>query len=415
MTRSQEPQSERPAESARALGLPTSHWETGSATVALHHRGVCAPHTGRPPSEALLLGLSGGIAFGYFSFAYEGFDPHVALLCRNTFDPYEKMTERLGASREVTKTGSAEKAKKNLTAALDQGETPLVWLDLYSLPYNGLPYSDEMWQVYPVVVLEFDPDGDRALIADRSARPLPLSATTLLAAWGRVKKERYRLETLDVPDTDRLSDGVRGGIAECIRLFFDGPEGGPTKRSFGRAGYDHWAQLLTKSGTRQSWQKVFPPGRPMLAGLVSSYGDVASPVGLRDGTAERSLFAEFLEEAGELLGTPAIREAAPAFRRSGEAFQTLGELLLPSRVEPFREAREVLDRRRQLFYDEGAAAEEGMSTAQRRLEELKAATDAEFPLDEAGVQELRGNLADQLATIRDLETAAFEALRDAVA
>ena len=44
------------------------HWETGSIHNALVLQGILAPHTGKPYSEALLLGVSGGIAFGYFTF-----------------------------------------------------------------------------------------------------------------------------------------------------------------------------------------------------------------------------------------------------------------------------------------------------------------------------------------------------------
>ena len=63
------------------------HWETGTVCNYLAYQGITAPHTGQPYSEALLLGVSGGVVMGYFTFAYEGYDPHVALLTRNTFDP----------------------------------------------------------------------------------------------------------------------------------------------------------------------------------------------------------------------------------------------------------------------------------------------------------------------------------------
>lgn len=41
------------------------HWETGSIHNAFAMQGINAPHTGQPHSEALLLGISGGITFGY--------------------------------------------------------------------------------------------------------------------------------------------------------------------------------------------------------------------------------------------------------------------------------------------------------------------------------------------------------------
>ena len=60
------------------------------------------PHTlVSPILKQLLLGVSGGIVMGYFTFAYEGYDPHVALLTRNTFDPLNTMLSRLGIVQEV--------------------------------------------------------------------------------------------------------------------------------------------------------------------------------------------------------------------------------------------------------------------------------------------------------------------------
>lgn len=51
------------------------HWETGSVCNHLGYQGFKAPHTNQPYTEALLLGISGGAVIGYFSFAYEGYDP----------------------------------------------------------------------------------------------------------------------------------------------------------------------------------------------------------------------------------------------------------------------------------------------------------------------------------------------------
>ena len=45
------------------------HYETGTIHNFYAARNVQAPHTNQPYSEALLLGISGGITFGYFSFA----------------------------------------------------------------------------------------------------------------------------------------------------------------------------------------------------------------------------------------------------------------------------------------------------------------------------------------------------------
>jgi hypothetical protein len=77
--------------------LEGRHYETGTLRNAWALRGARAPHTGQPYSEALLLGVSGGITFGYFTFAYTGELPHMALLTRNTFDAFDTIRARVSA------------------------------------------------------------------------------------------------------------------------------------------------------------------------------------------------------------------------------------------------------------------------------------------------------------------------------
>ena len=115
------------------------HWETGSVRNALDYAGARAPHTGLPYSEALLMGVSGGAVMGYFSFAYEGYEPHVVILTRNTFDPMDTLLARLGIVQTVRQTARADKGVANLVDTLADGSPAIIWADMYSLPYNALP------------------------------------------------------------------------------------------------------------------------------------------------------------------------------------------------------------------------------------------------------------------------------------
>src|SRR6185436_18941429 len=124
-----------------------------------------APHTGQPYSEALLLGISGGIAFGYFTFEYKGYLPHVAMLTRNTFSPFSTMLERLGIAQDVQQTSKPDIAEKNLQDIFASGLYPLVWADHFSLPYNNLPSDAAMWGMLPRFAIESD--GKSVTVADR--------------------------------------------------------------------------------------------------------------------------------------------------------------------------------------------------------------------------------------------------------
>ena len=114
------------------------HWETGTIRNTLAYQGVVAPHTGKPYSEALLMGVSGGAAFGYFLFDYQGFDPIISLITRNTFDPMDTILERLGIPQTVLQTTHPKKAEENLLKilaglafSLPDGVCTLPWLGFH--------------------------------------------------------------------------------------------------------------------------------------------------------------------------------------------------------------------------------------------------------------------------------------------
>jgi len=46
------------------------HCETGTLKNVLAHLGVTAPHTGKPFSEEMLLGIGGGIGMSYWLFQF---------------------------------------------------------------------------------------------------------------------------------------------------------------------------------------------------------------------------------------------------------------------------------------------------------------------------------------------------------
>ena len=51
------------------------HWETGSLRNFMAYKSVLAPHTSQPYSEAMLLGISGGIVMGYYILTMKAMTP----------------------------------------------------------------------------------------------------------------------------------------------------------------------------------------------------------------------------------------------------------------------------------------------------------------------------------------------------
>ncbi len=384
------------------------HWETGCIYNFFDYRGIKAPHTGQPYSEALMLGMSGGIVMGYFSFAYKGFDPQARILTRNTFDPRTTMLSRLGVVQNVYQTTNPDKAETNLLRELENGTPALVWADAFSLPYNCLS-PEEMWFMRPVLVYGYDQKANSVLIADCAQVPLMVTTGELAQARARVKKDKFRVATLEAPDPAKLATAVQQGIWDCIKLFTEKPPKGG-KNSFGFAAYKWLAEQLTNPKARMSWEKEFPAGSRMYSGLIWILTDLVTFAG--DDGADRMLYAIFLEEAGLILSKPALQVVAQQFRRSAEAWRRLSLALLPDEVPAFKETRELIVLRRQLFREQGGSAREQIQSINTRLKEIRADVAARFPLDQMQVVAFRENLSAHILAIQDFEKEAVGQLQD---
>jgi len=391
------------------------HWETGSIHNALAVQGVKAPHTGKPYSEALLLGISGGIAFGYFTFEYKGYLPHVAMLTRNTFSPFSTMLERMGIAQDVQQTNKAEIAEKNLRDALESGLFPLVWADHFSLPYNSLPPDAAMWGMMPLLAVESD--GKSVTIADRSSQPFHLSVVDLTKARGRVKEDKYRLMTLDAPQTTKLAGAVHKGICQTIKLFTEEPPRG-ARDNFGFAAYAKLAELLVNTRNKQSWERFFAPGVRMYHALAGSPVQPGAyhwvnTWGSADG-AERGLYADFLDEAAQILKKPALKESAGKFRESHKLWLEFAGALLPDEVPMLGESRKLIQKKHDLFINKGEAALPEIKQINARLNELLEQSKTDFPLSNVQTAGLRANLRDVLLKIRAVEQTAVDLLQHAI-
>ncbi|HRE28517.1 MAG TPA: BtrH N-terminal domain-containing protein [Anaerolineales bacterium] len=388
------------------------HWETGTICNALAYQGVTAPHTGLPYSEALLLGASGGVLMGYFSFAYHGHDPHVALLSRNTFAPVDTMLSRLGIVQHRRHANDAARGLRHLRSVLEEGLPALVWADAFSLPYTGLTGGDDTWANFPILVYGHDSVRDRVWIADRAAVGVTVTQAELETARARVKKDRFRILTIDPPDPAKLAGAVRQGIEDCLARYVTAPVKNAAA-NFGLAAFEHWAALLTTTTHRQSWSRVFTAGASLYAGLTSAYDYFG--IGVVAAIRDRALYADFLDEAGVILNRPSLAGAADAFRACVPGWQALGEALLPDRIRPLGRVREILDRRRALFVERG-----GRSLVQRRrlddrLAQIRGVMEDGFPLSPEGVRDLCADIAAQVRRVGELEREAYVALKAAMA
>ena len=387
------------------------YWDTAAIRNALDYQGVKAPHTGQPFSEAMLLGISGGVTFGYFTFHYKGYDPQVNLLTRNTFDPMERIFDRLKLPRDLRRTTSADKGRQNLIDALEEGYAPVASPDMWLLPYNALPYDEGMWGGMPLVIYGYEPEIGEAYISDRSRVGLTVSADDLDQARSRIKKERQRLILLGAPDDAALANAIRQGIADCAALMTEKPPKG-SARNFGLKALQHWADMLQKK-SKGSWAREYATGRPLLAALTAAYTFMGPAFG-KTVQAERDVYADFLDEAAHVLNADALTNAAALYRAAGEAWQGLHGSLLPDALPMLGDARAAINRKTALFIDSGAENLDEIIAERDRLESLKTEAESDFPLTDADIADLRASIRERVLQVLEAEAAAVQALKAAL-
>jgi hypothetical protein len=388
------------------------HWATGYLHNTLTYQGVVAPHTGQPYSEAMLMGINGGLCAGYFAFDYKGYDPHVHFLTRYLFDETPgAVFERLGIPMNTQQTTDPQKAIANVINGLAKVKPVVVWADVMSLYDSSSPPLADMWLVMPVLVYGYDMKKGVVHIADRAKVPLTTSAANFEAARARIKKHRNRIMTIDAPDPAKLPDAVRAGIRACIDIFVAEPPVG-SKSSFGFDAYQKWARLLATSKDKQSWSKMFAPGRKMYNGLTTAYQSLE--LWFTGGNGSRGVYADFLDEATVVLDNTQLKEAATQFRTCAEHWGTFAKALLPDHVQPFKETRELMRRSYDLFLTKGNASVDERRQINARLDALKLEIEKDFPLSDAQVTAFRAELREHLLRIHDAERVAIDLLNCAV-
>jgi hypothetical protein len=400
-------------------------WATGYPTNVLAYQGVKAPHTGQPYTEAMLMGINGGLCMGYFSFEYEGHAPHTHILTRYIFDETPgALFERLGIPMNAQATLDPEKAIANVLNALAKGLPVVAWVDMASLAYNfgmGTNFTRlddrtageeqaEMWLIMPVVVYGYDRAAGVVHLADRARVGLQVSAEQFAQARTRLAKVKNRIMTLGAPNPDKLPAAILAGIQACIDIF-SGKS--PQPSNFGFEGYKRWATLLRETKNKKAWAKEYAPGPRMYNGLVTAYESME--LWYTGGRGARHLYADFLDEAAVVLNNAALREVGTQFREAAACWEALSAALLPEGIAPFRQARDLMTRNYHLFVSQGAASLEERKRIVSQLRGLRAQMKADFPLSEAQAATMRSELAERVMAIHDVEVVALDMLRHATA
>ncbi|MFI5492946.1 BtrH N-terminal domain-containing protein [Actinoplanes sp. NPDC051859] len=365
-------------------------------TAAVSH--VLADH-GVELSEAMVLGIGGGLGAGYILWEFAAHDTtHLTLGFRrrwNYLDWTDQALDRLGARYRVHTTSGAKGAAAALHDALAAGERAIVVPDWYLVGYWQLPAHLEAHGGHAVVAYAATDAGVR--IDDRNTRPLTVAADVLHRARARVVSYRNKLVVVEAATApEQLADLVRAGVRECAEHL------GGTSTSFALPAWQKWAKMLTDRRNAKGWPTVFADGRGLTTALFTVWEEV-EPVGMSGGHL-RDMYADFLDEAVPLLGERAA-QAAEAFRAAGRCWHAFAEAALPADVPEYARLRALAAAVAEgvALGDDGAA---GRAEAATELWQHRSELDRKPP-----VAPDLGILADRLRAVHAAETEAVQVLR----
>jgi hypothetical protein len=256
-----------------------------------------------------------------------------------------------------------------------------------------------------VVVYSIDTDRGVALLGDLADEPVEIPLAALAEARARIKSQKHRILTIAAGAGDfDLESAVRDGLRATVSGFAKAK-----KRNFSLGAFKDWADRLHGSSAKDSWDKIFPPGRLLWSGLLSIH-DYIEHYGTGGGLM-RPMFAEFLNEAAEATGDARLRELGERYVELGRGWSALADQALPSEVPAFREAKALLASKVELRLSGGAPDEIG--EVWTRLGEMAAEADERFPMTAAHADALRRDLKARVLELYEQEVAAASALATA--
>jgi Butirosin biosynthesis protein H, N-terminal/Domain of unknown function (DUF4872) len=421
---------ERPSELAPDAANPSGyrmrgglHPETATLANVLANQGVVSGLTGKPLTEAAILGIGGGLGAGYILWEFQAQHrgkvhrgPVLTLGFRNRWQyPWipgwtGTTLERLGIEPDTHETGGAKGAREALDARLDAGSPTIAAVDLQSIGTWCQPADLAGHEGLVVVVFGRDPDG-AYLVDDRGRAPLRVAPDVMAAARARISSFKHRivgLRTTPGPiPADQLRSAMRVGLQDQVDHLRS------TSDSFSLPAWRKWSRLMTDERNVKAWPRVFADGDGLFGSLMAIHENVDGQVGPSGGHL-RELYAASLDEAAVALDNPALGDAARAWRGVADQWEELADAAVPPDLDGAAEAVEAVE----TLHEAVLGGEDGRSRAAAAAETAWAIRDRyadAFPLPPDRIDAILEDLGERVGAIYRAEVEALDLTAQAIA
>ncbi len=382
------------------------HAETAALTNVLRAQGLQA--NGKPLSEAMIMGIGGGLGAGYILWEFK--EHHAKILVfgwqnrwQYTVQYYENLCKRLEITPIFHETGSQKAAAQQLDEALDAGIPLVAWVDRAQMPYLQLPKSLEGHLGHWIAIYGIE-NGD-VLVDDLAAKPFRVPAETMASARSRIGSYKNRLLVATPNGEPDLPAAIIAGIQNEIEHLSEPSD------SFSLPTFQKWGKMMTHRKNAKGWPVVFEDRRGLYGALKSVYEGIET-----DGTGGggmRGLYADFLDEAAAIVN-PALSDVAPIYRKLAAQWSAFADSALPDSIEPLRETKALLCQRYDILMAHGGEGADKTQPLSERLGSLHAEYNRNFPMSDAEIDNLFSELGEKLLDLYKAEVAALTALKNAV-
>lgn len=385
------------------------HPETASLTNVLRAAGILAPHNQQPYSEAMLLGIGGGLGAGYILWEFKEHGAKVLVLgwqnrWQYPIQFYENLTGRINLKPTFHETGSQKAAAAALDEALGNGQAAVAWVDRAQMPYLELPKSLEGHLGHIIAIYGVE-DGE-VLVDDLAANPFRVPVEKMASARARIGSYKNRLLVVEQDGTPDLPGAIMAGLQDEVDHLSKNSD------SFSLPTFQKWGKMMTHRKNAKGWPVVFADQRGLYGALKSVYEGVE--LISRDGGGLRGLYADFLDEAAGIINRPALREAAEQYRKLAAQWSAFADSALPEDVEPLRETRHLMRERHKLLMTYGGDALSQTRPLTERLSALYDQHKHNFPMSDAEIDALFTHMGESLLALYDAEVATLAVLREAI-
>lgn len=375
--------------------------ESAAVLNALNRLGRCS---GDLCTGEMLFGLGGGLGMTYFLFDMHGYHP---LFIGTRYHASEaeapvfvmQMCEAWEATTELKHASSSSASTKSLTKALDDGFTPIVWVDATKLPYMFLSGRPNMY--YTIVV--YEKDGDEFVVGDVGENVFRLSVEELEEARDSHYAPKFR--SLTIKDAS-AKPALRELVSQRIKLTCGQMLEGLGITNFGLEAFKKWAGMLTNAKNKKGWSQTFTDGSALQRALCSVY--VQIELRGNGGSAFRGLYADFMEQAAGVLKKPALKKVADQFREAEASWHKVALAALPESIPVLKETRHAFERRGTLLRKPRTAKiDEELDSIRTRLKELRESSAKDLALSSQDKLDLFSNISARVLETEAIERAAF--------